>query len=118
MIETIVKGYLEAKLDIPVLFEKPTSANIKEYVVLQKTGSSKEDFVELATIAVQSYSDSKYHAALLNENVKDALLGDGTNTFGIIAAEDISKCSLNSDYDFTDLTTKEYRYQAVFDFVF
>ena len=28
---------------------------------------------------------------------------------------DVIKVSLNSDYNFTDITTKRYRYQAVFD---
>ena len=32
-----------------------------------------------------------------------------------IAIQSIGACRLNSDYNFTDQTTKEYRYQAVFD---
>lgn len=31
---------------------------------------------------------------------------------------DISKAKLNSDYNYTDTTTKSYRYQAVYDLVF
>jgi len=30
---------------------------------------------------------------------------------------EVCKCSLNSDYNFTDTATKKYRYQAVFDLV-
>ena len=32
--------------------------------------------------------------------------------------DEVSACRLNSDYNFTDTTTKHYRYQAVFDLVF
>ena len=52
-----------------------------------------------------------YNAAKLNEEVKDAMEK-------IIEYTEISKCSLNSDYNFTDTKTKSYRYQAVFDLVF
>ncbi len=49
-----------------------------------------------------------YEAAVLNEEVKEAVEG-------MITLDEVSKVSLNSDYNFTDTTTKEYRYQAVFD---
>ena len=50
-------------------------------------------------------------AAELNEQVKAAMedLAD---------LDEVSACRLNSDYNFTDTTTKHYRYQAVFDLVF
>jgi hypothetical protein len=34
---------------------------------------------------------------------------------GIVGASGISACHLNSDYDYTDTTSKRWRYQAVFD---
>ena len=36
----------------------------------------------------------------------------------IIELDDISKCELNSDYNYTDTNRKKYRYQAVFDIVY
>ena len=33
----------------------------------------------------------------------------------IVELEDISKCDLNTDYNYTDVARKKYRYQAVFD---
>ena len=35
----------------------------------------------------------------------------------IVEMDDISKCQLNSDYNYTDTTRKKYRYQAVYDMV-
>lgn len=49
-----------------------------------------------------------YEAAVLNEELKEVIES-------MIELDEISKIKLNSDYNFTDTTTKEYRYQAVFD---
>ena len=47
----------------------------------------------------------------MNEEVIDVMLN------GLITEGDIAKVDLNTDYNFTDTTTKQYRYQAVFDIV-
>ena len=117
MIELTVLNYLKSALNVPVYMEKPTGT-IEEYVVIEKTSSSRENYINTAMFAIQSYSDTMYNAALLNEEVKNAMIGDGVDELGITAATNISKCSLNSDYNFTDQQTKSYRYQAVFDLVF
>ena len=49
-----------------------------------------------------------YEAAKLNEQLKEVVER-------LIQLNEISNVSLNSDYNFTDTETKEYRYQAVFD---
>ena len=64
--------------------------------------------IKSATFAIQSYADSMFEAASLNEVVKEKMLD-------IIGEKEITKVSLNSDYNFTDTATKKYRYQAVFD---
>ena len=119
MIEMTVIEYLRNALEAPVEAIKPTDQGITEFVLVEKTGSSRENFLNRATFAIQSYSNTLYGAMSLNEAVKEAMLGDGTNTFGIAYSNcDVAKCSLNSDYNYTDTTTKHYRYQAVFDLVF
>lgn len=109
MIEAIVRDYLKSALDVPVELEKLTTA--EEYVLIEKTGSGKENHINSATFAIQSYSTSLYKAAELNERVKEAMDAMACDT-------DISKAKLNSDYNYTDTTTKSYRYQAVYDLVF
>lgn len=109
MIEETVLKYLEKNLPVHVYMEVPERPE-KKYVIIEKTGSSKANYIETSTWAVQSYADSLYEAAALNENVKDAMEM-------IVTEDEICKCSLNSDYNFTDTTTKKYRYQAVFDLV-
>ena len=109
MIEQTVRNYLEEQLNIPVRMEE--EANLpKEYVVIEKTGSGQTNHIKRATLAIQSYSDSLYQAAFLNEQVKEAMEK-------IIEMDDISRCELNNDYNYTDTARKKYRYQAVFDIV-
>ena len=107
MIEVIVLNYLKNNLSVPAYVEKPTNKP-KRYVVLDKIGSSKENHLLSSAIAFQSYAESKYEAARLNEEVKEVVEN-------MIELDGIAGVTLNSDYNFTDTTTKEYRYQAVFD---
>ena len=109
MIEEKVREYLEDKLDIPVRMEEEPGLP-EEYVLIEKTGSGKKDHILSATLTIQSYSMSLCGAALLNEKVKEKMEK-------ITELDDICKCDLNSDYNYTDTNRKKYRYQAVFDIV-
>lgn len=111
MIEKIIKDYLQTNIpDIPILLERPANSPTT-FVLLEKTGSGRENYINYATMAIQCYAPSLYEAAQLNETVKSYM-------FDIIELNAISKSQLNSDYNFTDPTTKEYRYQAVFDLTY
>lgn len=107
MIEKIILDYLDQELSDPVYMERPESPP-SQYILIEKTGSSKTNHIKSATIALQSYADSLYSAALLNEEVKKLMENS-------VVLDEICNVSLNGDYNFTDATTKEYRYQAVFD---
>lgn len=107
MIEIIVLNHLKSKISEPVELEKP-SAQTGSYVVFEKTSSGKSNHLPSATFAFQSYGKSLYEAAALNEKVKNAVES-------LIELDEIRGVTLNSDYNFTDLSTKEYRYQAVYD---
>lgn len=117
MIELTILNYLKNALSVPVLMEMPKDTS-GEFVLIEKTGSSAENKINHAVFAIQSYSTTLYGAALLNTKVIKAMMGDGVNSYGIIENENIGKCSLNSDYNFPDLTNKKHRYQAVFDLVY
>jgi hypothetical protein len=111
MIEKTVKDYLADALDVPVWMEKPKTEELpEEYVLLEKTGSSEGNCIYRATLAIQSYAGSMYDAASLNEAVKTVMKG-------LVAMPEVGKVKLNTDYNFTDTKTKEYRYQAVYDLV-
>ena len=110
MIEVIIRNYLKEKLSIPVCLEKPMS-QFKEYVLIEKVGSGNENHIHTATIAVQSISTTLYKAAALNEKIKKEMEAMPYET-------EVSKAKLNNDYNYTDTTVKEYRYQAVYDLVY
>ncbi len=80
----------------------------ERYVLFEKLGSSKSNYLTSATFAFQSYAESMYEVAKLNEELKQAVES-------LISLDGIGGVSLNSDYNFTDSQTKKYRYQAVFD---
>lgn len=107
MIEIVIKQFLDEHLSVPSFFERPENPPIR-YVLLEKTGSAKQNYLPSATFAFKSHAETMYDAALLNEEVKKTIEE-------MIALNEISAIRLNSDYNFTDTTTKEYRYQAVFD---
>ena len=110
MIEKIVLDYLSAALSVPVYMEVPAKPP-DVFVLVEKTGSSRANRVNRATLAVQSWAETMPAAAALNEEAKAVM-------DGLSELDSISACRLNSDYNFTDTTTKHYRYQAVFDLVF
>ena len=110
MIELTILEYLKDNLDASVYLEEPTEKPDR-YVLFEKTSSGKNNQLRLATFAFQSYANSLYEAAHLNEKLKTVLDEMGELDY-------FGRVKLNSDYNFTDTTTKRYRYQAVYDFVY
>lgn len=109
-IEKTVLDYLAAQLTpIPVYMEVPEDPPAT-MVIIEKTGGAERDKIKTATLAIQSYAADLFAASQLNEAVKLAIKNaDITSLFA---------AKLNSDYNYTDTSTKRYRYQAVFDFYY
>lgn len=113
MLEETVISYLSTELSesgIPVYAEVPKDAP-GTFVVIERTAGGRINKVDNARIAVQSYAPTLYAAATLNEAVKSLM-------YGSVSLDSIGSCRLSSDYNFTDPTTKRYRYQSVFDIVY
>lgn len=110
MIETTILDWLNAVLDVPAYMERPIPTPAR-WVLVQKTGSGVTDHVKRATVAVQSYAPTLYAAAQLNEAVKSAM-------DALIELDGVSRSHLNSDYEYTDPTKKQHRYQAVYDITY
>lgn len=110
MIEIIIKEYLEKTLKVPVFLEHQSKMP-DSFVLFEKTSGGCKDKMNSATFAFQSYGKSMFEAAKLNDELKKVVLG-------MVELNEIGRVKLNSDYNFTDTTTKRYRYQAVFDFVY
>jgi len=107
MIEIIIKQFLDGHLSVPSFLE--WSGEMPDrFVLFEKTSGAKKNQLSSATFAFQSYAESMYEAAKMNEEVKSVVED-------LISLNEISGVHLNSDYNFTDTTTKKYRYQAVYD---
>lgn len=106
MIEKIILDYLTTALTVPVATERAITPPAK-YVLLERTGGGEENHINYATIAIQAYALSMYEAASLMEEVIDAM-------HGIIELDAIGACKLSGSYNYTDVTEKRYRYQAVY----
>ena len=110
MIEEIVRDYLNENSSIPWYLEVPTNPPGK-FGVIQKTGGTFRNRIHRATIALQSYGETLYEAASLNEETVDLMLN-------IVSLDSVCASALNSDYNYTNPNNKKYRYQAVFDLVY
>lgn len=115
MIEKVVRNYLAEELDVPVLLELPEvpsedySTFPESFVVIEKIGSSRTNHVVNDSIALQSYSTTRLiNAAELDEQVREAM-------DAIIDLDEIGGVRLASNYNFTDTSTKRYRYQCVYE---
>lgn len=108
MIEEILVNYLNEKLNVPAHTDYQ---NEEKFVLIEKTGGSEENHIQSATVAIQSYAETTYKASELNEKVKHAMKC-------IVELDSVSSCRLNSDYNYTDITRKRPRYQAVFNLVY
>lgn len=111
MIETTLIAYLNEQLSVEAYAEYPENAPA-QFVLIEKTGSGISNRLSRATIAVQSYGDTLLEALELNEQAKEAMnaLPDELDS--------ITHSKLNSDYNFTDTSTRKYRYQAVYDITY
>lgn len=109
MIEKTLYDFLTRKMTVQVFCEKPKNPP-DTMIVMEKTGSSENEFIKTSTFAIQSYGPSLFEAAELNETLKETIF-DGMD--GIITLDSVLRVDLNSDYNFTDTTEKKYRYQAV-----
>lgn len=115
MIEKTVYDYLSENMTVPVMMELPEVPSEdyptfpKEFVVIEKVGGNITDHIRNATIALQSYSlNSLYNAAALNEELHGVMdvMADRVDA--------ISKCQMTADTNFTDTSTKRYRYQCLY----
>lgn len=110
MIELIIKKHLEKTLKVPVYLEMQENMP-DSFIIFEKTSGGQKNQINSASFAFQSYGDSMYEAAKLNEELKAAV-------FKLQWSKEVGGVRLNSDYNFTDTTSKKYRYQAVFDITY
>ncbi|MBR2591894.1 MAG: hypothetical protein IKD62_02890 [Oscillospiraceae bacterium] len=110
-IEEILIAYLRQR-DLPgigseVYAEKPVSPP-DAYVTIQRTGGHAKDHLRHYTVHIDVFSKvSKLRAMQIHEELLSAMQ-EAPNYI-----QDVFQCALNSDYDASDVRTKEYRFQSL-----
>ena len=105
MITKDLLDYLGTQLTVGVYMEAPEQ--LTNYVLIDQTGSSRTNHIITTTVAIQSYAPSLYEVMLLNEDVKAAM-------DGFAGLANVTRVELQTDYNFTNTATKQYRWQAVY----
>lgn len=108
MIEKTILNHLAATMNMTDVYMEVPENPPATFIVIEKTGGGENNEIGAATFAIQSYGPSLLDAATLNVSVKTAMKS-------LITHSDVAKCQLDTDYNFTDTSTKRYRYQAVYD---
>lgn len=106
-IEAIIIDYLQNKLQTDNVHGEIPDSPAGEFFVVDKTGSTTVDHIFTSTVAIQSYGNTKAEAAESNEKMKRAMEG-------IVELDEIGGCYLETDYNYTNIARKQYRYQAVY----
>lgn len=107
-VEEFIIEYLSKRLSVPVYGDVPDLHTVNEFVTVEKIGSSVNNHIYKATVAVQSWSTSRARADALNERVKPVMAA-------AVELPELSRCQLTNDYNFPALASKRPRYQALFE---
>lgn len=92
-------------LATPAYMEVPKE--LTDFILLDQTGSDETNHITTTTIAVQSYGATLWDAMVLNDKVKAAMKR-------FVRLDNVTRVELETDYNFTNTTTKQYRWQAVY----
>jgi len=109
-IEQLIVKHLNDTLSVPAYGEVPHDPQVSSYCTVERTGGGVTDRLRTAMITIDIYGPSMVAVQNLNEEVLAAM-------DRLVEHNMVASCRLNSNYNDTDTTTKEYRYGALFDIV-
>lgn len=98
---------LNSQLDIKAYGEQPAQPP-KEYFVVEQVGSFENGLLCDQTFSIRSNAETLYRAGQLNSILKNTLRKARKLDSRIVNVE------ITNDYEDTDYTTKQYRYNAFF----
>lgn len=110
LIEESIRNFMKKYLSCGIYFELKEGEKKGEFVIIERVGGFERNHIKNSSFAIQSYADTLLSAMELNEEVKKVM-------DKLIEDKRIASVKLNSDYNFTDTSTKKYRYQAVYELV-
>lgn len=105
IIEAIIIEYLEKTLGIETYAEIP-EVKPDKYIIVEKIDGGRINQIDASTLSVYSYAKTLVDAAVLNEQVKSALLN-------AIVIDDITSSKIGGENRNIDKDNKEYRYETI-----
>ena len=109
MIEPLIVKYLTDTLEMPVYAERPKTTSLPtSYILIENQGENDSNKIRSSLIAIQTHAPTLLGAMELCTKVNEAMNN-------IATLPEVFGCKLNSSYNFTDTSTKSYRYQSVYD---
>ena len=110
IIEKKIIEYLKPLLSVDVLAESPEDESLP-YVRIERVGRTIKNHITTDSVAFQSYGRTMLEAADLDEEVQELMKG-------IVSLDEISRISLQSNYNASDTSRMKYRYQCIYDIVY
>lgn len=108
MIETEIKNFIENNLPYHAYMEIPRETP-DAFFIIEKLGGTRDEQIDAAVVAVQTYAPTMYKAAEISGTLINAMLNE------FIAVPDITSVRLNSSYNYPDQRIEKYRYQSLFE---
>ena len=108
IVDAIINYLNNSDLGIPAFAEIPKQGVPEEFIIIEQTGSPQENQIDRSTIVTRSYAQSMERAADLAYDLDYIMMND------LLEMDLVSGVKRNTIANFTDLTTKQYRYQSVY----
>ena len=105
MIETVLRDYAAAALQVPVFLEIPAAPPTR-FVVLKRSGAGRERFLANGNLIADSCAESLFEGASLNEKVK-------TVSESLDTLEEVGLVTVSAEYAVVDTAHKRSPYQAL-----
>lgn len=106
MIEATLIDFLMDQLDIDDVYAEVPLDPPASFIVIERTGGTRDDRIWSSTIAIQSYGSSLAAAADLNEDVLNALES-------LAVRGTVTGYRITGSYPYPDTVRQRPRYQTV-----
>ena len=103
LIESLVINHLKTKLNITNVYAQTPETMPSEFVLVRVDDRDMTNHISGVTLEIASYSDDKYHAAVLDQSVRRAMES-------LVESPSVSKTELGGGRDDSDTSLNKYKY--------
>lgn len=111
LIEALAISHLKTKLNTTNVYAQTPEAIPPEFVVVRVDERDETNHISSATLEIGSYSNDKYHAAILDQSVRRAMES-------LIESDYVTKSELGGGRDSQDDALKKHRYLSYINVIY